>query len=700
MNKEEKIKQLEEQIKKGKRDGISLTLLNSAKRVLNRLKGDSVEDEEINSAMSLVKALREIKKSRGVINDPETLLRFSKILKPKEYISMHQLRINRDEDSMALCGSIELNSSPVGRAYRGATLEDGIVVPMGNAGFTEITKLDFAPFSTQFITVNFKSKLDLKKAQDDGFWVIEAGRKTRAFMYNSTRKVWEDIVNGESFSFETLQSIAVLTSGTMRLYKCFIYSPSDVRTFSYAAIDVTNGDCRDEYLNKISNGAWNMSKKALQKLKESGASDDKINLFILKTMPRFGQLKAGSLNLGEIVSWAFYQGVFETFSGETVDGTGYFRASFIAHVLTILLGITITEEAVCGLFIQARPDMQKAAYYVIDDESFDIMMEAQSEAGLIEVYGSKKDTVKPVLLVDQNVVKLPSEWEINDICLELLEVAEFSPAHMSKQAFEKPLVVKTEETQDYSYGRGSTQIKKMFDTALVGKAKIPTPGEVAKSYLANTVAAIAPKKILQVPALTASILKNTVQSAVNTIEKLKIAVDGGNVKLISDFSELIAGKGRENAVVQYGEIWSPNAEKFFVHKYRMEAREMYKDMDDHKEHIKAVNLYIDAKMQSTLVCMIKYPSMGVGEYYLARPLRLREIKGRINKMNISSKKKDALKRMFGYMTEGVTMLPALKIVMFQCAGLDYDFDGATLIYDQDYCMLLAGQKQVVVNIKE
>ena len=47
-----------------------------------------------------------------------------------------------------------------------------------------------------------------------------------------------------------------------------------------------------------------------------------------------------------------------------------------------------------------------------------------------------------------------------------------------------------------------------------------------------------------------------------------------------------------------------------------------------------------------------------------------------------------MRRTFKAQTTGVAMLPALNVVMFQCAGLDYDYDGATFIYDQRYCSIL------------
>lgn len=675
---------LKEEITIAKQGGVPKSLISAGERVLRNLASGKAGQEEYALAVSAIK----MQMSGGIIDDTETLLKFAKCLKPKEYITYIKVNYSTDKYGKK-CGAISSNSSPVGRAFKDVKLEKEILAPVGTAGYTIITENGFAPFTKDVLSVKFASKEELETATDKGIYVIYANRNTCAFAHNSTLDMWENLVNGKSYTIDELTAYAAKVNGELRLYKCFIFSPSDVRQFSITALDVTQGDRRDEFLDKGSNYAWSMEKDKVEKMKLDGVSEEEIQLYILKTMPRFGQLKAGSVNLGVITSWAYYKQPFMTFSGETIDGTGYLDAVYVAECFTNILGITVTAKAVTGMFVQARPDMQKGAYLVLSSFAFKVMLKSLGKTGEVEIIGSEKDIKEPVMIVDKNVVKLESRYDLNDVCFELLEIADKSSANYSIQMHEKAMDANLEAAQDLLWDLGSKHVMSNFNSILNAKESIPTVGEIRKGYVSNIVSAIDPDRILNTPAIMSSLMKNSIQSSINSINKCKFKVDGSNAKLVADPSELIVGAGRENSIVKYGEVWMPHAEKFFKSKYRKEAIELYKGtFSIKKELILAINDYVSDKMKSTRVCMIKYPSMGVREYYLARPLTRKEIVGRINKLNASNEEKDALRDIFLSISEGVTMLPALKVVMFQCAGLDYDYDGATFVYDQTYCSIL------------
>lgn len=665
--------------------GVSPVQVSAGKRVLRDLSTGKAGEEEYALAVASLRMAQ----SNAIIDDSVILSKFLKPLKSKEFISFMSIVIKRDKQGKA-CGSLGLNSSPTGRAFKHCKTESAIVVPVGSAGHTEITKHGFAPYTKDLTSVQFKSENDLKRAQDDGIYIIYAGRQTSAHMYNRVQRVWENIVTGATMTQEELTAYANEIEGDLRLHKCFVFSPSDVRNLSYAATDVTVEDNRDEILDNASNGAWTNVKNEVEQMNIDGVNPKEIQNFILKAMPRFGQLKAGSANLGSITSWAYFRKAFETYSGETIDGTAYLRASYVAECFTKVLGINVSQKAVMGMFLQARPDMQKGAYLVIDDMSFEVMLSSLKEVGPVDIFGTERTTKAPVLIVDKNIVKLESNYEINDICFELLEIAAASPAHYSKQMHEKPLCIDLERAQDLAWSLGEDHISANYDVIINAEESIPTPGMVRKGYVADITASIAPHKILETPALMRSLLKNATQSSVNSVDKLKFSIEGSNARLISEYTELIVGKGRENTIVKYGEIWMPHAESFFKKKFRKEAIVICKaELMDKASAKKFVTKYVEDKMTSAKVCMIKYPSMGVKEYYLARPLTLKEIFTRIAQLDTTDEKKLALKRMFASQTEGVTMLPALRLNMFQCAGLDFDYDGGTFVYNQEYCDILA-----------
>lgn len=681
---------LEVAISNAEKNGATLVGMAAAKRVLKALSQGTAGEEEYFLALGQL----QMATNNAVIDSNQVLMKFSKLLKVKEYISFANITIACDKYGYA-CGSIGINSSPISRAFAHCKTEDSIIVPVGAAGHTEINKYSYAAFTKDIISVKFESTEDLKTAEDHGIYIIYAGRSTAAFYYNAVFNIWTNITSDEqSLTLEELKDFAIEIEGDLRLHKCFVFSPSDVRSISYTATDVTTIDNRDEILDTASNGAYTIAKALLEEYKLQESDPKKVEEFILKTIPRFGQLKAGSTNLGAIKSWVYYRGKFSTFCGNTIDGTAILKASFVAECFTNVLGITVTEEAVVGMFLQARPDMQKGAYLVYDDESFNILvnqLKIRAIENKCEIYnfGSEYSTMDPVLIVDTNIVKLESRHNLNDICLELLEIAAPSNANYSKSMHEKVLIVNPESAMELAYELGENHVVDKFEALLSVEESIPTPGVIKKAYASDVISCIAPQKIYETPALMRSMLKSVVQSTVNADDKLKFKIDGTNTRLTSDFTELFIGAGRENSLIKYGEIFMPHATKFFTRKYRTEAIEMAKELLLNKEDaIKFVNEYVTSKINDTKVCMIKYPSMGVKEYYLAKPLTLKAIFVRINHLKTTPEIKIALKRMYKNISEGVSILPANAVVMDQCAGLDYDYDGGTFVYDQKYCNIL------------
>lgn len=671
---------------------VSQTLISGAKKALKGLNEGSRTEADIQMMISALK----MGQRGAVIDTPELLMAFAKLLKAKEYITIMSIEIKRNKYG-EYTGIISTTPAPIGRAYSEHTKEESILIQCGKSGFQTITENSFAPFTKDFISIKVKDKDDLKNAQDDGVKIVFAGRKTIACIYNRTKAKWIDIVSSKEYTKAELDAYAVEVEGDLRLQKAFVYSPSDVRNFSYACKDVTNGDDRDEYLNRISNGAWNVVKDEIEVMIAKGVDAAKIQLHILKSMPRFGQLKAGSVNLKAIKSWAYLHQAFETACGETIDGTGYFKASYVAEVFTQVLGIKVTESAVVGLFLQARPDLQKAAYEVLPDHVFETMLESiasmvdENGKKLMTIEGSLKSSMAPVMIVDKNVVKVESDYAVRDICLELLEIGGCSQANLSKQAFEKVLFANKKAATDYAVELGQNYMTDKFVSQfLEPTAKIPTIGEVKNPYAPNLMLAVAPQMITQSKPLFRANLNNTVQSFVNSIDKLKFTIAGNNVRLTSDAAEILLGKvGRKFAAIKYGELYMPAAVAHFRKEYKDEANEAANEkglVDDAKK--KFVMNYVDKKVNATRVCMIKYPSMGPKEFYLAKVLTLRTIYARINEMPLTVEEKKVLKDYYKATGKSVAKLPAVKLVMFQCAGLDYDYDGAEFIYDQNYVGIL------------
>ena len=701
------VTRLEETIAEAMVNGVAPALVASATKALNIIKTGKINysNEQIAAVIKGLEKGAEL--AANVIVDRKNVVQaLNKVLKAKKYITIPALVISRNDDEEDT--SIISNSAvPTARVFTDVTLLDSVLMPAGPNLFSVITNTSYAPATLDFLTVKFKSEDDLFAMEDEGIWIAHNGRKTVAFKMNYGRGHWEligpdnaGLLSEEDDNEFTVEEIKNL-EGDVRLYKSITFSASGIRNGDNMFKDVTNRDDREEYLDKISNGAWSILKAQIAADVEAGKysseeGKDKLMKFILKQMPRFGQLQAGSVNLAPITSWSYIDAPFTTADGQTVDGTGYYRASYVAECFSKITGFTVVPRAVEGMFLQARPDMQKAAYYVLPDDVYEALEEMMVATGLLVKMGSEKNKKKSVLLVDSNVVKLESNFEV-DCNFELLEIAQSSAANTSKQMIEKAMFIDPDKTMAWINKLSEEQLTERFvKTFFKEEGYIPTPGEISKGYASDVTLAIAPQYMLQSKAVYRSNLTNFMRSGVNAGDKMKFSIDGANARLTSDISELFCGgmneilaankvlkeakaskdknriakamkeleaikdKSKENRIIKYGEIYMPAAEKYMRKNNLTELK----------------------------IAMIKYPSMGVKELYIAKVVTKAEIKERVQALNVNNHTKKMIYKFFAAAQEGLAILPALEVVMFQCAGLDYDYDGATFVFDQDYVSIV------------
>lgn len=690
-----------------KDSNIPSSILNGYKKAVSLVE-KGTDDESVREFIEAVNRF-DIKNTTSIIDDRAILKGLIKCLKGKSSISMLSIKMNSKNGRK--CGALDLITSPQGRSTRYVGLEKEAVVPVGKAGYTRVKETDFAPFTHDVISMRFCNSDELKAANDYGIKVMWAYRDVTAYAYNKALGLWFNIEDGTNYTEEELDNIAIEKGAWIRVYKCFNYSASEIRSRCFTSIDCTYRDIRDEYLDIISNGSWSIAKDIINEMSckiseiksrsEAMQKLSKLQTKIQKTCPRFGQLKAGSVDMGQITSWAYVPVPFETCGGETLDGTGYIRASIFAKWCLDILGMEVKESVVSGMFVQARPDLQKGAYLILNDEVFDIVLEGIGYDYDIQYRGSCKDTEKPMMIVDKNVLKLESNSDEHDIHMELLEISGRSNSKLSTQILIKLLYKDLEKGQEYAFSKGIDFINKKFKAIFDREVTIPTPGDCSNNYLSGLVNKICPDMITKDPAMFKSELQTNITSCVNAINKMGFDMNGINCHLISDYSELIFGKGRENAVVRYGEIWMPDAEKYFRRIYRKEAIEALESSIDYpkmtkEDKMRFVSRYIDYSVCDTNIFMIKYPSMGVEEHYLPKLLSRKEVRRRIMNIKGNSNRpaefieraKKALIKSFLEQDDAVSMLPALQMTMFQMAGLDFDFDGAAYSYEQELVKIL------------
>ena len=680
-----------------------------------------------------------------VIKTSRQLLSLFSQIQKNDYVSFPQVVFySLGAEDPSLKYNVLTASSPKSRITRKSKLEDSIEVPVSSCSTKTITKEDYNPFTKDIAKVHFATTSFIDLVADEGFYLTFEGLDSRIFIASNKKDF-----KGETFWYnprtpEDLKTRDELLNLTrynaktkthekidVRHYDFLNFSPSDTRIGNGILKDITNGDDRREFLDSLTGNAFT---KLMAKFEKVVAEGGDPNLFVLKNMPRLGQLNAGSVVWGKFNNFAMYKENFLTsytvlvkdkesinyyknsgkvkfdenedgsitlkISEATADGTGFVLDTAVARMLSERLGVKVMPSAVRGLFIQARPLLFKGAFLVVSAQMMRKLYMNHNDENMTR-YGYIKNQC-PELLVDDNIVKAQSDFEDFADCLEfeVLDVARSSSASLSKQMIEKALMKDVKRTTEWLTKYGSTAINvSYYNRFVVKEAQIPTLGEIANPFPTDLIEKIAPTYAKTNGAMYKSMLENQIKSSMKALEKMKFAIDGKNTRLISDHTGLML---KAMSIVKYGEIFSHSAINHFASQrrlaseYEVKAQEyLAQGMTKEAE----VLLAEVKKMQRTdnYVVTFKYPTMGIKEYYYAKVLTLEEVKERIAALDIELEEKAILFDYFKTLSDGVTMLPARVHIMRQLAGLDYDFDGWTEIYDYDFVDILATDEFFVVD---
>lgn len=621
------------------------------------------------------------------------------------------------QDQEVLDYKISYSTAPLSRINRFAPIVDSIVVPISSKSTTVITKDSYAPFIKDLAKIHFQTTSFIELFKYEGVYFVFNGQDSKIFIPSNKKnvfgdKLWYDPKNPRELKsvneLMNLTTVNPLTKKTEKLdvrhYDFLSFSPSDTRIGNGIMLDVTDGDNREDFLNNLTGGAWTLEQQKIAKKVAKGADEKTL---VLKTMPRFGQLHAGSVVIGQFKNWAMYTECFETEHGNTADGTGFILDEAFAKMLSRRLKVKVTPSAVRGLFIQARPLLFKGAFLIISRRMMTKMykkhlaMKNKEGKSLVANYGVIENDC-PEFFVDDNIVKATSKFEDFADCLdlELLDIAKASGSSISKQLIEKVLIKNEKAATEWLKNYMTKSIHAEYNDRFVDKQiKVPTLGQIDNPFATDIIEGIAPTYAKQNGAIYKSMLENQVKASMKALDKMKYKVEGKNVRLISEHTELFTAA---KSLIKYGEIFSPSANAFFA-KSQREAAEVKAQAEEllaQGNEVKANELFRIAELMArkeNYIATIKYPSMGIKEYYYAKTLTLKDIRERVLALNVSKDDKEVIFEYFKSLDEGVTMLPAREEIMRQCAGLDFDYDGWTEIYDYDFVDLLASDEFFVVD---
>jgi hypothetical protein len=560
-------------------------------------------------------------------------------------------------------------------------IEKKISIPVGN-GIKVIVKDEKYPFSKTLINVHLD---DLDKADQitREMFVRYNGANTKKMYWNGTM-LWDLDADCEVKTSLVFKEDGELKRGVRR-YVGFGFSPSKLRQTCLFMIDVTNGfELVEQMLDSVTSGAYSQNKGKQVNLKQ-----------LIKLVARMFQWTAPSVALGTIECYGMVMGEFAAHDGlKPLDGMSFILNESYAKWSSETLDVSVSAKAVTGEMIQNRPYTAKQSGNVVDRTFMEALVskyevvrfnhdEITTQVSEAIQNGLKNKGVLagklviigqgiPDIIMDANGVKADFDFSLKGT-FDVLGIAKRSQAYLSEQMFQK--VVNKDARAAYAMAKDLFQqqvIAEVTSTILERKPMVPSVDEISDNpWLTSIASKIAPKYVVEKDtAMYRTIVDAMIQRHGRFINKMRLELAGSNLRIIADVSLLLAGE----RILKFGEVFAKDAERYFKN--------------------------LDVDEESWKVSMFKYPTMGEKEYYAARVVGLTELKKRIRALNIDRKVKNAITGFYATLSDSVVVVPAVEELKKLLAGMDFDYDGCTVIYNAEFNRILhTDNKPFVVDIQ-
>lgn len=399
-----------------------------------------------------------------------------------------------------------------------------------------------------------------------------------------------------------------------------------------------------------------------------------------------------------------------------VDGQGWILADMIVDYIE-KAGVKVNYNAVKGTGFQMRTQgiNDKVFNLAISKKERDMLVKRLIAANpyKLDKNGQPTKEVGYVIvgnpnniayIIDANGAKLPNMWRFDEVealahgmeygnfTMNILAVADDSNANTSIQAIGK---VVNEEIKEALANAIYNTLVDSLDRIIKGSISMNTKSAKAQKLFAankerSTISHVAHKMILE----------ELSDQAMTAIRKLKIAVDGLNLRAFFDNTFLYTGdeqsvfKVREGGVV---EAYSKSA----IKKYRKELKAI---QQDYLAEIAKIDDLVDAQemtAQDAIIAKasakaertnlvdaylnaftVKYPCPTDIEFAKFRYLADFEVEEAIQALNANNKTKQVLKDMILGLNDGIVMIAPLNTLKHKLAGMDTDFDGITSFFEK------------------
>lgn len=692
---------------------------------------DVTKLEEKAREIETLKANGQSMKKSVLVNTKKEMHEYSSTLLEKESAIVYS--VNLEED--AVLGLKRINLGRLGISLK--KIDGATVATTRRVVELQKGKCAYCP---ELLTLTIEDKGHLDQLVY-GLYVVDTGVEGKVFVptykdFNTNTDLgicYKTFGDNKEYAEEEVRNM------NANKYIAFAYSASGVRNHSMLFVE-ENVD-RECLLNKYSLGAYKILEVNHTKIGEEvadGSTDPKaVFAKCLKQITRFGQLTTASVNLGVLNNWMYFKHNFCELSGlpSVHDGMVFFSSSYVAKAfsdyLTKKIGteIIIKEEAVEGLSIQTRPGMIKAQGLVVSNSFMDLLSNAcvSYDKTACSYYPNGGNGSTPQMITDANSVKLEWDFDNYDTTFELLEIGKSTKANTSKQALTKAMYGAFVQLAQRRNGSCMSELKETIKDLMsnhilakveeLTKEKFLSPEEVKNGYVSDVLSMIDNDMFNKNSSVRNVSISNLSKGLTNMINKFKISCEGMNVRLSDDVCAMFGNSGDDTRILKIGEFYNTKDSARIMRamrEYKESLTALKLKVAEYKKAGKPIDFELKGSYSDELVkmdpktnefyiecVMFKYPSVGLSEQYISRSIPIATIRRRIeNTFGKNTNTANVLVNYYRTLDNAVGVLPADEIVMKKLAGMDYDFDGATIISEPALVKFFKLVSEKFINIEK
>ena len=548
-------------------------------------------------------------------------------------------------------------------------IEDSVVFRHGK-DFVRINSTDKYPATLQIISVHYAGD------EEQGKYAIENG----IFMKPDKNGNYKFYIKQGDKLYDLESGEVVFEGNGLIKYVPFPSSASSERRKSLYFIDASTEERKrraDEILDLVTSGAYSIDYgKEMQYAK------------FAKLAGRWTQFQAPSVSLGSVGRYALFDGVINE---NRLDGMMYGSATFVADAILKMKGYRIHPDALNGIFMQIRPTLIKAGMIITKDEYIENLIYTLDPNPIVFRYEDVTEEIinnirngqyrnriiiigdpeEPIAYVaDRNALKSDYDFRIVPE-FTVLRFLKSTDSNFSSTIFQKCVAKDANKAINLAKRLFVEFSAERLNSMLEPKARVLSPDKFEGAfYMDEILENVFPKYVMMDSNFAINKLDNVTKSINKALDRFKVPMNGKNAGLTVGLEVAFGLK----SFLGDHEVYCHSLERMLKKEERPE--EKWK------------------------VFMIKYPSMDIDEYQVARLVSTSELKKRIKASGLSKDMQNMFIDYYCSLHDSVIVVPACEVFKNMLAGSDFDTDQVCCSIDEELVELLENEPVAIVCREE